>query len=374
MSRLASLRARRSVATVVLTGALVVRVLLGSGSAEGVSGDHASAPTLTIFCWRGYLPDDVTEAFTKETGIEVIKEFYATNEQLLLHRLVDRRYDLIQPSDYAAERLIKRGALEKLRRSRIANLKNLDERFRGLPHDPTDQYTVPWLVGTVGIVINTNRVSGTVATYEDVFSGKYRGRIVALNDPREWLAWAQLHRGLPVNQADEETLRDVGQVWRRWMPQVAVFDSDTAARLMLKGEADIALTWSGDAATLLAASSDFQFVIPAAGAHRYVDCLAIPRGAANRDAAERFIDFILRPEISVMISRNLPFTNPNREALTRLSPEEKTNPASYPRGEPEFHSFRPLGKRYEHVEKLYYQSRFRPPPDGTPSVGVPGLR
>ena len=98
-----------------------------------------------------------------------------------------------------------------------------------------------------------------------------------------------------------------------------MFDSDTAARVMLSGNADIAVTWSGDAASLLAQSSDYKFVLPEEGAHRYVDCLAIPRGAPNRDAAEEFINFILRPEISLMISAEIPFTNPNAKAFAQLS-------------------------------------------------------
>lgn len=365
ISRTASDFVRRCVAF-----AAVAACLSFSGATEAVSGDPGSSPTLTVFCWPGYLPDAVTDAFTRETGIDVVKEYYATNEEFLRHRLDERRYDLIQPSDYAAEELIERGVLEKLRRKRIFRLDNIAAAYCGLPHDPEGEYTVPWLAGTVGIVINTKRVSEEVTSYKDVFSGKYRGRIVAFNDPREWLGMALLNLGFSVNRADEKTLLEVGQVWRRWMPQVAVFDSDTADRVMLSGGADIALTWSGDAALLLSASPDFEFVIPAEGAHRYVDCLAIPRGAPNRDAAERFINFVLRPDIGVMISRNLPFTNPNREAFKKLSTAEKMNPASYPRGGPELHLFHSIGDRFEHVEKLYYESRFRPTSAGSSFVGV----
>ena len=181
---------------------------------------------------------------------------------------------------------------------------------------------------------------------------------MALNDAREWLGWALCHLGLPVNEVTPEVLQKVRTVWEEWMPQVAVFDSDTAARVMLSGNADIALTWSGDAGTLLQRSPVYQYVLPKEGAHRYVDCLAIPRGAHHQDAAEQFINFILRPEISLMISAEIPFTNPNQEAFKRLSEAERSNPASYPQGDPDLRSFRAIGEMVEHVEKLYNDLRF----------------
>jgi spermidine/putrescine transport system substrate-binding protein len=313
---------------------------------------------LVIYCWPGYLPQVVTEAFTSETGINVLTEYFNTNEELLRHRLVGRRYDLVQPSDYAAEALINRDALEELRFDRIPNLKNLDPLYRRLPHDPEGAYTVPWLSGTVGVVVNTQRVTEPVKGYADVFSGKYHGRIVAINDAREWLGWALCYLDLPVNEVTPDVLQQVEAVWKKWMPQIAVFDSDTAGKVMQSGQADVAITWSGDAAMLLAQSKSYQFVLPQEGAHRYVDCLAIPRGAPNRDAAEEFINFILRPEISLMISAEIPFTNPNKEAYKQLSEAERSNPASYPEGDPDLRSHRALGDMTEHVEKLYNDLRF----------------
>ena len=314
--------------------------------------------SLVLYCWPGYVPDSVTKAFTKETGIRVLREYYSTNEELLRHRLVGRRYDLVQPSDYAAETLIRRTALQPLRPDRIPNLKNLAPQFQHLPHDPDGTYSVPWLAGTVGIVVNTARVTEPVRGYADVFSGKYRGRIVALNDAREWLGWALCHLGLPVNEVTPEVLERVKPVWEEWMPQVAIFDSDTAAQVMINGSADVALTWSGDAGLLLAESPVYKFVLPEEGAHRYVDCLAIPRGTKNQDAAEEFINFILRPEISLMISAEIPFSNPNQEAFKQLSDAERSNPASYPQGNPDLRSFRDIGDMVEQVEKLYNDLRF----------------
>ncbi|MGI9243965.1 MAG: ABC transporter substrate-binding protein, partial [Verrucomicrobiales bacterium] len=178
---------------------------LGFGrDVDQAEGEEAGQ--LVMYCWPGYVPNSVIDAFTEATGIVVFREFFNTNEELLRHRLINRRYDLVQPSDYAVDALIKRGALERLRPGRIPNLKNLDPRFRNLAHDPEDNFSVPWLAGTVGIVVNTRKISEPVRGYGDVFSGRYSGRIVALNDAREWLGWALCHLDLPVNEVTPSVL------------------------------------------------------------------------------------------------------------------------------------------------------------------------
>ncbi len=343
----------------VLTCSWILLTFFGWGHASSLPLSCAQdEEQLVLYCWPGYVPSTVIKAFTIETGIDVLVEYYSTNEELLRHRIAGSRYDLVQPSDYAAEALIKRDALQSLRHDRLPNLKNLSPKFRKFPHDPEGKYCVPWLAGTVGIVVNTDRVQEPIESLSDVFSGKYQGRIVALNDPREWLGCALCHLGLPVNDVTPSTLEAVRKVWEDWMPQVKVFDSDKAAKVMLRGEADIALTWSGDAASLLSESDAYQFVLPKEGAHQYVDFLAIPKDAPHLEAAERFINFILRPDISLMISAAIPFTNPNEIAHKQLSEEARKNPASYPPGNPDLKTHRAIGEMSEDVEKLYYELRY----------------
>ena len=141
---------------------------------------------------------------------------------------------------------------------------NIDPKFRSLPHDPDDRYSVPWMAGTVGIVVDTSQVKETVHGYADVFSGKYRGRIVALSDAREWLGWALMHLGLPVNEVTPKISASSRCLGGLDAPG-GCLRSDTAADVMIAGRADVALTWSGDAAVLLKASSKYKFILPQEG-------------------------------------------------------------------------------------------------------------
>src|ERR1051325_9556248 len=111
-----------------------------------VVGASARAAELNLFAWSEYVPQDVIDGFTKETGIKVNYEAYASNEEMISKLLAGGgQYDLIQPSDYMAEALAKKGKLAKLDWEKIPNIKNIDKEFRGLPHDPKDEFTVPWM-------------------------------------------------------------------------------------------------------------------------------------------------------------------------------------------------------------------------------------
>ena len=88
--------------------------------------------------------------------------------------------------------------------------------------------------------------------------------------------------------------------------------------------------WSGEAARLIEENKKFTYVLPAEGHHSFVDVLAIPTTAKNVAAAHRFIDYVLRPEVSRLISNAFPYTNPNLATRKLLTPGQLANGASYP--------------------------------------------
>jgi spermidine/putrescine transport system substrate-binding protein len=316
-------------------------------------GQAKKKSVLNLFCWSEYVPQDVIDGFTKETGIKVNQENYASNEEMLSKLLAGgSKYDLIQPSEYTIEALIKADKLEPLNLANIPNIKNLDPKFTKLAHDPEGKYCVTWMAGTVGIVVNTAKVKDPITGYKDVFSGKYKRRIVVLNDAREIVSWALNSLGLPINEITPEALDKAKPIVAEWLPQVKVYDSDSPKTALLNGDVDLGIVWSGEAAILWKKNKKFQYVLPAEGAHQFIDSLAVPKGAPNKDNAEKFIDYILRPEVSVKISDAFPYTNPNAEAVKLLKPEQRDNPASYPPGSPKLELFKDIGKSAKEIDKL----------------------
>ena len=308
---------------------------------------------LNLFCWSEYVPQEVIDGFTKETGIKVNVENYDSNEAMMSKLLGGgSKYDLIQPSEYTIESLVKAEKLEPLDLANIPNIKNLDPKFTKMPHDPDGKYCVTWMAGTVGIVINTAKVKEPVTGLKDVFSGKYKKRIVVLNDAREIVTWAMNTLALPINEVTPDALEKVKPVLADWLPQIKVYDSDSPKTALLNGDVDLGVVWSGEAAILWKKNKKFAYVLPTEGSHQFIDSLAIPKGAPNKENAEKFINYILKPEVSVLVSDAFPYTNPNAEAVKLLKKEQRENPASYPTGEPKLETFRDIGKAAKDIDKL----------------------
>ena len=311
------------------------------------------AEELNLFGWSEYVPQPVLDGFTKETGIKVNFETYSSNEELISKLIAGGgHYDVIQPSDYAAEAMIRQKLLAPLDLAQLPNLKNIDPAFLHRPHDPESKYTVPYMSGTVGIVVNTEKVKDPIKGYGDVFQPKFKDRIVVLNDNREIVSWALYTLGLPINHITPEALAKARPVIAKWVGLVKVFDSDSPKTALLNGDVDLGVVWSGEAAILWKENKKFQYVIPAEGAHQFLDTLAIPANATNKAAAHKLIDYILRPEVSLLISEAFPYTNPNAAARKRLKPEQLANPASYPTAGGKLETFRDIGRAAADIDRL----------------------
>jgi len=328
----------------------IIRLLTAVSFLGFVSGTRAAE--LNLFAWSEYVPQTVIDGFTKETKIKVNYETFASGEEMLAKMLAGgASYDLVQPPDYIAEVLIRNKLLTPIDAKKLPNLKNVAPEFLGMPHDPEQKFTVPFMIGTVGIVVNTDVVKEPIRGYKDVFQPKFKNRIVVVNDNRELVSWVLVTLGLDQNDITPANLAKVKPVLAEWIKLVKVFDSDSPKTALLSGEVDLGVVWSGEAARLYEEDKKFAYILPEEGAHPFVDVMAIPANAENVDAAHKFLDYILRPEVSKLISDEFPYTNPNLEARKLLSEEQLENPASYPKIE-NYDTFRDIGKAATLIDQL----------------------
>ena len=343
------------------SGCAIIAVLLAIVGAAGCKR-QPQAGVLNLFAWSEYVPQEVVDGFTKETGIKVNYETYDSNEAMMT-KLVGGtgRYDLIQPSEYTVEHLISRGMLEAIARAKVPNLANLDPAFRNLPYDPEQKFSVPYMAGTVGIVINTDVVKEPIRGYADVFQQKFRKRIVVIDDNREIVSWALDVLGISVNDVTAANLQKARPLLEKWVPLIRDFASAAPEQDLLSGDCDIGIVYSGDAAKLYEQNPKFRYVLPAEGAHQFVDNLCIPKGALHTQAALKFIDYILRPDVSKRISEKFPYTNPNAQARKLLSPQQLGNPASYPTSPRAQHLevFHDIGSAMQDIAQLMTEIRSR---------------
>ena len=321
----------------------------------GFASTAAWAAEVNLFGWSEYVPQAVLDKFKEETGITVNYETYDSNEVMLGKLMAGgAKYDLIQPSEYVVEALIRDGKLMAIDHAKIPNLKNLEPSYMKEAYDPGLKHSVPYMGGAIGIVYNAEKVKEPIKGFKDVFSGKYAGKIMVLDDGREMVSWVLATQGKKCNDITDATLAGVKPVMAQWVKQIKIYDSDSPKDKMLNGDVDIGIVWSGEAAILLNEDANkFKWTLPEEGGHRFIDSLAIPKGAPNADAAHKFINFVLRPEISKMISDEFPYTNPNAEARRLLEEKDRTNPASYPPNADKLEIFTDIGEIAAKVDELY---------------------
>jgi spermidine/putrescine transport system substrate-binding protein len=314
-----------------------------------------AAEKLNIYCWSEYIPQDVIDDFSKETGIKVSVENYASNEEMLAKLGAGGgSFDIIQPSEYVVEALVKEKLLRPLDKKAIPNLKNIDPKFLNMSFDPGNKYSVPFMAGTVGIAINTELVKDDIKSFSDVFKPANKGKIVVLDDAREIVSWALLSKGIPVNDVSDKNLEKAKGVLADWIPLIKVYDSDSPKTALLNGDVAIGVVWGGEGAILLNENKKFRWVIPAEGTHLFIDSLAIPKTAKNFANAEKFMNYILQPEVSKKISEAFPYLNPNMEAVKLLTEEQRNNPASFPSAKDlaKMEIFNDIGERGSVIEEI----------------------
>jgi len=222
--------------------------------------------------------------------------------------------------------MAQQGLLEEIDPSKIPNLANVDPAVPYEQYDPGRKYTVPYQWGSVAIAVNTEKISDTITSYNDLWNPAYAGRIVLLNDERQVIGMALLALGYDPNTTDEAQLGQAKSKLLELAPGVRLFDSDTPSTALLSGEADIGLIWNGEAAIAHNENPAIQYIYPVEGAIFWYDNLSIAKDAPHRDAALAFMDYVLRPEASLLITAEFPYSNPNKAALDLLQTQD---PAAY---------------------------------------------
>lgn len=310
---------------------LSVLVLSGCDNAGG------SAETIYVYNWGEYIPDgtdgsrDIIAEFEEETGIKVVYDTFTSNEALYSKmKSGGSNYDVIIPSDYMIARLIEEDMIQKLNYENIPNAKNVMDSFKGQIYDPTDEYSVPYTWGTVGIIYNTTMVDGTPDSWDILWDEKYSNNILMFNNSRDAFGIAQKLLGFSQNTTSETELQACADKLKEQKPLVQSYVMDEIFDKMENGEAAAAPYYAGDAITMMDENEDLAYFLPKEGSNKFVDAMCIPTDAKNKEAAEKFIDFILRGEVSAEICDFIGYSTPNQAAYDLLDDDVKNNEIAYP--------------------------------------------
>ena len=286
---------------------------------------------LYVYNWGEYIEPTLIDKFEKETGIKVVYDMFEQNEDMFMKvKEGGSNYDVVVPSDYMAQKMIKLGMLEKLNYKNIPNFKYIDKEFRNLDYDPQNEYTVPYMWGTVGIVYNKNKVKEKVDSWNILWNEKYKDNIIMMNSTRDTLGVALKRLGYSMNARDEKQLEIAKKSLIKQKPLVLAYLVDETKSQMANGEADIALMYSGDAIIAKAENKNLEYVIPKEGSNLWVDTMAILKGAKHKENAEKFINFMTKPENAKLNAEYIGYSLPSKAAKKLLDQQTQQDKTAYP--------------------------------------------
>lgn len=312
------------VSSLVLTTSLFV----GCGNSE-----ENGKRVLNVFNYGDYINEDLISKFEEETGIDVIYNTYESNE--IMYQKVKNSpgtYDLIFPSDYMVEKMIKEDMLEKIDFNNIPNFKYIGEDFKNLSYDPSNEYSIPYMWGTIGIIYDADIVDEEIDSWDALWDPKYKGEIFMFDSIRDTLAISLAKLGYSINSTNQEELDEAVNELIKQKPLVQSYVMDEVKDKMINGEAIFATVYSGDAIYIQEEAPDLnlQYVVPKEGSNKWFDVMVIPKGAKHKTEAEQFINFLSEPENAAENVDYIGYATPNMGAYELLDEETQEDETVYP--------------------------------------------
>ncbi|MCZ2127278.1 MAG: spermidine/putrescine ABC transporter substrate-binding protein [Anaerolineales bacterium] len=277
---------------------------------------EVTSKELNLFVWTEYIPNEWKDCFELVYGVKINHSEYSANEEMYAKLAAGgSNYDLVLPTDYAISPMIRNGLLQKLDKSKLPVLANLNPAYMDQAFDPGNQYTIPYEGGLDAIVYNSDTVENPPTSYADLWNPEYAGRIVTVDDSRVIIGMTLLTLGYDVNTKDPAQLKEAKEKLAKLIPSIKIFDSDSPKTALIAGDVDLGIVWTGEAFTAFQENPAFKFVYPTEGSVIWQDNWAIPTGAPHLDAAYAWINYTMQGDLFYLMLRDFPYLNPDTAAL-----------------------------------------------------------
>ena len=297
--------------------ALVAAIALGAAQAD-------AAEKIVISNWDAYMPPEMLANFTKETGIETELALHATNEEIMgkLTASGGQGFDVVFVSAPFAEALHTLGLAAELDPSKIPNLKNLYPEAQQLDYDPGNTYSVPYAWGTTGLCYRSDLVKTEPTSWMDLLkpADDLKGKTTMLATDRWLMGAGMLALGKSVNSTEQADIDQAKALLTEAKKTLLAYDDTTFYSKLVSGEAHLVQAWDGWCNYGIAENPFIKYVVPKEGSDLWVDTMVVLEPSANKEAAHKFIDYVLRPDVGQWVASNILYKVPNRAAMESLDP------------------------------------------------------
>lgn len=286
--------------------------------------------TINVLNYGENIADGLIKEFEEEYNVKVNYKTFDDMETMYIEVASGKtNWDAVLVADYMADRMIQEGLLQKINKDNIPNLSEMSENDMGQPYDPSNEYTVPYMNGTIGIIYNKDLVDDTVDSWDIMWNEKYKKQIFVLDAQRDAIGMALKKLGYSLNTTNEKELEEAKNLLIEQKPLVLKYGADEVKDLMTSGEAAIAMIWSGEGLTLADENENLEYIIPKEGANYWLDSWAIPTNANDKETSEKFINFVSSKDNAYKIAEEIGYTTPNKLAMEEQPEEVRNNEAAY---------------------------------------------
>lgn len=304
--------------------ACLIIVVIGGGIYYGSRNSSASDNQLIVYNWGEYIDPEILTQFEEETGIHIIYEEYETNE--IMYPKIQSgaiAYDLACPSDYMIQKMIENNLLQEINFDNIPNFKNIGSVYleKSKEFDPENKYSIPYCWGTVGILYNKTMVTEPVDSWKILWDSRYRDNILMQNSVRDAFAVALKYLGYSLNSTNISELSEAQSLLMDQKPLVQAYVIDQVRDMMIGNEAALGVIYSGEAIYTQQENPDLEYVIPKEGSNVWIDSWVMPKNAKHVENAEKFLDFLCRPDIALKNFEYITYSTPNVAARELIEDE-----------------------------------------------------
>ena len=318
----------------ILSAGICISLMLtllscGSSAPAASSSAEEDSGVVYVYNWGEYIDPETLEMFEEETGIRVVYDEFETNEIMFPKVAAGAsQYDVICPSDYMIRKMIDNDLLQKLDFNKLPLAKeNIGAQYyeQAKGFDTNNEYCVPYIWGTVGILYNTTMVDDPVDSWSILWNEKYADNILMQDSVRDAFMIPLKLMGASMNSTDEAELTKAKDMLIEQKPLVQAYVVDEVRDKMIGGEAAIGVIYSGEAIYTKRENEDLEYVIPKEGTNVWIDAWVIPKNAQNVDNAHKFIDFMCRGDIALMNFEYTTYSTPNIVAQENIEDEDIRN-------------------------------------------------
>ena len=308
--------------------AAICILFIGGGFYYAEKSDMLNKEKVVVYNWGEYIDPEVLTMFEKETGIDVVYEEFETNE--ILYPKVSSgaiAYDVVCPSDYMIQRMIENDLLAEINFDNIPNIKNIGQQYmdQSRQFDSENKYSVPYCWGTVGILYNKTMVDEPVDSWSILWDPKYKDNILMQDSVRDAFGVTLKYLGYSLNSTDLDELNEAKNLLIEQKPLVQAYVIDQVRDKMIGNEAALGVIYSGEAIYTQKENPNLEYVIPKEGSNIWIDSWVIPKNAEHKENAEKFINFLCRPDIALMNFEYITYSTPNETARALIEDDDIRN-------------------------------------------------